>query len=450
MTQQASTDSPSLGRLGRELHAVCVSATQPEEIAAALEAHGLNDDLARQHYGLPDVFACAEALYAHLPFRALAPAALVAPPPAWSLLPRGLLYALPGASLMAAAPLLAPYPGTQTALFASVIFGWGWGQGLASVGYRKTGLPLLQFLRRALLVTLPVSALVGGACALVTHQPLAPSALVAALGGVAFTAFAALLILRHLLLAALVYVPSLVVLLLPDAPPLVNAVALGCAALLPLVALADQSSAPPPGLQLPTPRWTVTGLHALSGWTCALFVVTVFGAATWKLLGPGAMVPVVLSIGAMETLFLAFYTRLRLLAKRHTRLRRLAWQALRVLAAALALYLLVLAVMLAGYALFVSFVTPSSAALGMHTDPHAALLMATALLVFGGDLLLGTVLSNIGRPGLTSFAWIIGSLVFLFTPAFFPLPAPLASSLSVFVLMLLGVSRVLLVPATYR
>lgn len=48
-----------------------------------------------------------------------------------------------------------------------------------------------------------------------THQPLAPSALVAALGSVAFTAFAALLILRHLLLAALVYVPSLMVLLLP-------------------------------------------------------------------------------------------------------------------------------------------------------------------------------------------------------------------------------------------
>lgn len=147
MTQQAqaSTDSPSLGRLGRELHAICVSATQLEEIAAALEAHGLNDDLARQHYGLPDVFACAEALYAHLPFRALAPAALVAPQPAWSLLPRGLLYALPGASLVAAAPLLAPYPGTQTALFAAVIFGWGWGQDSPASDTERPGCPCCSF-----------------------------------------------------------------------------------------------------------------------------------------------------------------------------------------------------------------------------------------------------------------------------------------------------------------
>ncbi len=451
MTQQTPTsgNSLSLGRLGRELHAICISATQPEEIAAALEAHGLNDDLARQQYGLPNVFACAEAIYAHLPFQAFTPAALIAPQPVWSLLPRGLLYALPGASLAAAAPLLAPYPGTQTALFASVIFGWGWGQGLASIGYRKTGLPLRQFLRQALLVTLPVSALVGGTCAFVTHQPLAPSALVGALGGAAFAAFAALLILRHLLLAALVYVPSLVLLLLPDVPPLARMVALSCATLLPLVALADQSPMVS-GLQLPTPRWTVTGMHALSGWTCALFVVTVFGAATWSLLGSGAMVPVILSIGAMEVLFLAFYTRLRLLAKRHTRLGRLAWHALKVLALALALYLLVLAVMLAGYALFMAAITSSSVPLGMHTDPRASLLMATALLVFGGNLLLATVLSNIGRPGLTSSAWVLGSLIYLLTPAFFPVPAPLASSLSVFVFMLLGVARVLLVPATYR
>jgi hypothetical protein len=439
----------SLGRLGRELHSICVSATQPEEIAAALEAHGLNDDLARQQYGLPSVFACAEALFAHLPFRAAAPTALLAPQPMWSLLPRGVLYALPGAALVAATPLLTPYPGTQTALFATVIFGWGWGQGLASIGYRKTGLPLRRFLRQALLVTLPVSAFIGGGCAVVAHQPPAAAAIVGALAGAAFAAFAALLILKQLLLAALVYLPSLVVLMVPDAPPLANLVALGCAVLLPLLALADQSPMVS-GLQLPSPRWNVTLMHALSGWTCALFVVTVFGAATWRLLGPGALLPVILSIGAMEVLFLGFYTRLRLLAKRHTQLRRLAWHALKVLARSLTLYLLVLGLMLGAYTLVTSSIPSFLVGAAIHTDPHGALLMAAALLVFGGSLLLGTVLSNIGRPGLTSSAWILGSLVYLLTPALVPVPAPLASSLSVFVLMLLGVTHVLFIPATYR
>ena len=454
----------SLGRLGRELHAVCVSATQPEEIAAALEAHGLNDDLARQQYGLPSVFACAEALFDHMPFRETLPAAMLAPPPMWSLLPRGILYALPGAALVVAAPLLAPYPGTQSALMATVIFAWGWGQGLASLGYRKTGLPLRRFLRQAVLITLPVSAAVAGTFAALAHQPPAAAALVGAVAGAAFAAFAALLILRHLLLAALVYVPSLAVLLIPDAPPLARLVAVGCAALLPLLALADQSPMPS-GLQLPSPRWHVTLMHALSGWTCALFVVTVFGAATWRLLGPGALLPVILSIGAMEALFLAFYTRLRLLAKRHTRMDRLASHALKVLLTVLTLYLLVLALMFGGYTLLLQSVTGLVAGAGLHTDPLGAFLMAASLLVFGGGLLLGTVLNNIGRPGLTSAAWVLGSLIFLFVPATFTLPGlslpglllpglplsgALVGSLSALVFMFLSVMSVLRVPATYR
>lgn len=457
MTQPASlVPTPSVGRLGRELHAACMAATQPEEIAAALEAHGLNDDLARQQYGLPTVFACAEALFSHLPYRA--PAYTSRPParPVWEVAPKGLLYALPGAALALASPLASPYPGAQTALFLAVVFGWGWGQGLASIGYRKTGAPQLRFLRWATLCTLPVAASVGVLGALVTGQPLLTGGVVGALAGTSFAAFAALLILGRLTLATLAYLPSLAALVaisLHVSDPGGQWAAVGCAALLPVAALMG-GRPPVAGLQLPLPAWHVVLAHAVSGWSCALFVTTAFTAQTWALLGPGAIVPVIVSVGAMEVLSLRFYGRLYPMARLYGDLPRLAWNALRLLGGTLGLYLLALAALLGLYLTLTGLLNPASLA-GFGADRTATTGIVAALLLYGAALLVGTVVSNVGQPWITSAAWLLGSLIFLLAPlthlsALPILNLSLLGVLAVMVVMTAGVLKMLLLPATYR
>ncbi len=458
----APLPTPSVGRLGRELHAACMAATQPEEIAAALEAHGLNDDLARQQYGLPNVFACAEALFTHLPYRA--PLQTTRPPtrPVWEVAPKGLLYALPGAALALAGPLVSPYPGAQTALFLAVVFGWGWGQGLASIGYRKTGAPQLHFLRWATLFTLPVAALVGLLGALVAGQPLLTGGVVGALAGTSFAAFAALLILGRVTLAALAYLPSLAALMVAFLRPDLSLsgqgatglwVAVGCAALLPMLALLG-GRPPVAGLQLPLPAWHLVLAHAASGWTCALFVTTAFNAPTWRLLGPGAIVPVIVSVGAMEVLSLRFYGRLYPMARRYSDLPRLAWSALRLLGGTLGLYLLALAALLGLYLGVTGLLAPAALA-GFGADRAVTAQIVSALMLYGAALLVGTVVSNVGQPWITSAAWLLGTLIFVLAPlAHLPalpiLNVSLLGVLAVMVVMAAGVLKMLLLPATYR
>lgn len=447
----SSLAGPSLAGLGRELHQVCAHATQPEEIAAALEAHGLNDDIARERYGLSDVFSCAEALFSYLPYRQPLPSAPHPARLAWALAPRGVLYALPGAALAVAGALLARWAGVQTALLVAVVFGWGWGQGLASLGYRKSGAPQRHFLRRGVLLTFPVAAAVGALAALVTGQPVGTAALVGGAAATAFAGFAALLILNRPLLAALVYVPSLACVLLEYAGGAVSPAgawtALACAALLPLLVLSERTPLPA-GLQLPAPRWPVPLAHAASGWSCGLFVTVVFGAALWDRLGAASLLPVIVSVGAMEVLSLMVHGRLRTLARQHGHLGRLAWIAVRVLALALVLYLLVLAALLG---LYLGLTQP-----GGWPGLPASLFAALPLGVYGAALLLGTVVNNVGQPWVTGGAWLLGTLMFLGMPGLFPAQAAdlgtatLLSSLAALAVIALGVVRVLLMPATYR
>ncbi|MFC4453845.1 hypothetical protein [Deinococcus sonorensis] len=432
--------SPNLGRLGRELRQVCAQATQPEEIAAALEATGLNDDLVREQYGLPDVFACAEALYSHLPYTAPAVRSVTVARPMWRLAPRGVLYALPGAALAVASPLLTGAPAAQEALMASVIFGWGWGQGLASIGYRRTGEPLRRFLWQATLLTLPVAAAVGAGTALLAHQPVLAAALVAGVAGTSFAGFASLLILGQLPLAAVAYLPSVAYLLLGQHDPVGGWVAALTAALLPLVALAGQPR-PPAGLQLPDPAWHATLAHAISGWTCALFVTGVFSVALHRL-GALAILPVIVSVGAMEVLSVQFYGQLRSLAARHGQMLSLAGHALRTLGVALAVYLGVLLALLGAFLLITR---PEAWA-----DPRATVTALLPLLVYGCALLLGTVVSNVGQPWLSGMAWLLGSGAALALLPLAPSWAPLLGALLVLICMSYGVVRALLVPTTYH
>jgi hypothetical protein len=55
--------------ISRRLDFVCTTATDPLQIAAALESDGVNDRIAREEYGFSDVFDLAEELYRRVPLR---------------------------------------------------------------------------------------------------------------------------------------------------------------------------------------------------------------------------------------------------------------------------------------------------------------------------------------------------------------------------------------------
>ncbi len=312
--------------------------------------------MARDRYGQPSVFACAQVLFGALPYRDPAPLAAPRVPVPWTLAPRGVLYAMPGAALAVAVAELGGVPGAQAALFTSVVFAWGWSQGMASLGYALTGARQRRFLQRAVLWAAPACGVTAAVTAPLLNQPSLPAGVVGALAGLSLTAFGALLVLNRSLLAFLAYLPSLIYglwgALWPQFPlPVVAAwTVLASAALLPLGAVAVRAgrvSGPP----TPPPAWTQALLHAAAGWSCAVFVNVAFGAAIWERLGVGALLPVVVSVGAMEVLSLSYQARLQALGRAHGHLRRAALLGLLTLLGAALLYAAALVVLIGVYVL---------------------------------------------------------------------------------------------------
>ncbi|GAA2595118.1 hypothetical protein SMC26_41030 [Actinomadura fulvescens] len=131
-----STGDPA-GALG--LEDLCAEAVDPLEVAAGLEADGMNDEAARRA-GHSDVFAFAETLFAEADRRPRA----VEPAPnpwrgtAWRHLLRGLLFGLPGLCYLVATPLLTG-PGAAPVLIVSLLASWTLGQGVAYLGYVRAG-----------------------------------------------------------------------------------------------------------------------------------------------------------------------------------------------------------------------------------------------------------------------------------------------------------------------
>jgi hypothetical protein len=126
--------------LRHRMTAVCESAVDALEIAAALEADGLSDQAVRTQYGFLDVFTLAEHLYRLVPRRPAEPPAQSEP---WQAKPaehilHGLLYAVPAVCFPAAASLLT---GTATLVgfVVSTLVSWALSQGLAYLGYARAG-----------------------------------------------------------------------------------------------------------------------------------------------------------------------------------------------------------------------------------------------------------------------------------------------------------------------
>jgi hypothetical protein len=127
-----------LDRLSRRLDAVCTSAVDALEIAAALEADGLTDALAYERYGLPDVFAVAEELHARVPLRSRAPAAARADAVSRRCIARGVLFALPGVYFIGFEGSISSRLATFV-LIGVTVAGWSLSQAISILAYGVLG-----------------------------------------------------------------------------------------------------------------------------------------------------------------------------------------------------------------------------------------------------------------------------------------------------------------------
>ncbi|HEV7935689.1 MAG TPA: hypothetical protein VGP70_25655 [Actinomadura sp.] len=160
----------SVEALMRRMEELCAGAVDSFEVAAGLEADGLNDEGAAQ-YGYPHVFALAEDLYERTERR---PANPEAPPNPWAgevwrQLLRGMLFGLPGLCYATATPALTK-PGGSVVLMLSLLLSWSTSQGVAYLAYVRLGRgnrpAAAHVMRRGLtvagLVVVPVIVVAGG------------------------------------------------------------------------------------------------------------------------------------------------------------------------------------------------------------------------------------------------------------------------------------------------
>jgi len=176
-------DAAAIDALIAPMSSRLARAVEPLQVAAILESEGLNDRIARDRYGHPDIFSLAEAAYARL-------LAQGAPrPPAGAVLRRarpvaqmlhGLLYGLPAALLPAASGLV----GAQWLMPGLVLttgVGWVLGSAAALVAYTFVGRghprSAGRVLRTGLMLGVGAAVLLATLIALVRGGPVALVAL---------------------------------------------------------------------------------------------------------------------------------------------------------------------------------------------------------------------------------------------------------------------------------
>ncbi|WP_078305516.1 hypothetical protein [Deinococcus sp. LM3] len=433
MTRAAGPEQRStspLAQLSRQLNSACTAAVQPLELAAILEAEGLTDSLAQQRYGEVSVFSCAERLYGMVPYRAPGMPVVRAAPrplPVRSLL-RGGLYLLPALwspALLALAPAADVFHGAGLGLLSASLFGWGWMQGVAYVGF--TGLAFAPAvaalrLRRA---GMAAAALGGGlafALAAALGQDPTLVTLAALSVSVYLAAATALLVLGQEVTLLTASLPALLwlgvtrvwpgaadlswaALPLPPVPAITLLLAVGG----PLLAAWEATrhaglAGAVQGSWRPVP-WTQAGLHCVYGWLCAAAMSLVF-LLPLSGLSPDAagltglswsLAPLVLTLGFMEFSTARVHRNLRLQAQRPDPIGRIVWGALGQVGAGAGRYL----ALLAGTYLAAGGVT---AALSMTALPVPLL---AGHLLMALSLLLSSLLNNFGLLPRVLIAWTV-------------------------------------------
>lgn len=130
-----------LDRLSRQFDVVCTTAIDVHQIAAALEAEGVNDRVAQERYGQPDVFTLATALHQRVPLRGGNgddDPSSEAHPSVATLALRGPIYLVP-VLFFAAAPGLARHDGLLWMSLATLLAAWMWNQGFGVFVHRRLG-----------------------------------------------------------------------------------------------------------------------------------------------------------------------------------------------------------------------------------------------------------------------------------------------------------------------
>lgn len=405
--------------LSRQFDSLCRSAVDPWEIAAGLEAEGIND-AACQRYGYPDVFGLAEALFALVPRRASAelPRRERREVTARRSMLRGLLYALPGLVFVGLMQQ-AQASGLAVTLVA-LAAGWSWSQGMAYLGFRTLGwdgeASARRVLRAGMLLGLPVLAASLAAVATLTSP--APAALLAGAGvGVYMVAASVLLVLGRDVALLLALAPGAVagaLLLSGNAsatPPLqagagvaTVAVVLGLGWTATRAPRAEAGPAPRPLVEIVTAAdLRATTPHLFYGLLCALALglspVTLgalLGATSTVPTWPVAL-PLVLSMGVIELQLERLRHRNESLLWREQSPVRFATLARRAFLRALAVYLLVVAA-LCGLVV----------ALGQSTADLGWYLLVLGYAAVAACLFVALVLVSVGRAPLACAAIAAG------------------------------------------
>jgi hypothetical protein len=140
----STVDGQSIESLARSLGPVCDTAVDVDEVAAYLEAGGINDRTAAREYGQPSVFALAAQLLRHGRGAAAATASAASAADdsagtgvAAATLVRAGLYLTPAVVAVGAAEHLVGLP--VLAGVGTLIFGWATAQALAFLGYCVLG-----------------------------------------------------------------------------------------------------------------------------------------------------------------------------------------------------------------------------------------------------------------------------------------------------------------------
>jgi hypothetical protein len=154
--------------LSREHDQLCREACDPLEIAAGLEAAGLDDRRARTEYQAAGVFELAEQLWRMVPWRPApeGPSVNLWRLPMWRAQLRGLLYALPAVLVTAATPQVSDDMGFVV-LLAGTAVSVGVGQGLSVFGHLLAGRLQTGALRRLSMLAVTAAAAVAVLTALV-------------------------------------------------------------------------------------------------------------------------------------------------------------------------------------------------------------------------------------------------------------------------------------------
>lgn len=394
------------------------SATGPLEVAVVLESAGINDRVARDRYGAPDVFALAEAAFTRST-RTADPPARQAPVDAVTAGPirtrwfhlRGILYAVP--AVVALALLPAGDPVEAALLLGGLVLSWAWGYGMTYIAWAHIGNldtpAALRFLRRSVLVGLLVATVVAvvavyAALVLTVSMRVSLWTLLLLVGQTAYLLAAATLLmtgneLRLLIALAPAAVGSVVALATGEAGPMIGPGLpwLGASVIAAVVlALASTRGAARPAQPLPRSTVFVAFMHAGYGFMIALLVLY---PAVNELLNDNfealplsltlAALPLVLSMGIAESLLYEHRADVRrLLASTGSPrefardVRRAVWRAhLRFVGALAAMTGLLGSVAVAAFGL---------------TDPRFVLL-GFDYLVLGAAVFAAMVLNLIGR-----------------------------------------------------